>query len=141
MEILLVNREILQVRLVKLREYVGLLKKIGDYSLQTFTTDPFVRGNAERYLQLAIQCLLDIGNHIIADEKYSVPQEYRDVFRILGEEGVIPHELAERLAPAAGLRNILVHDYLDIDPDKVYSFVKNQLGDFEQFAKHVEKFL
>ena len=98
-------------------------------------------GNAERYLQLAIQCVLDIGNHILADRKLREPEEYRDIVKTLGDHSLISPDLTERLIPLVGLRNILVHDYLDIDRPRLYDALQAELEDLEEFAKQVAKLL
>ena len=49
--------------------------------------------------------------------------------------------LSKRLAPMAGFRNILVHEYLEIDRHRVYRVLKNDLSDFERFIKAVSKLL
>jgi len=137
----LTNPLVLSKRLGKLREYVELLKKLREQPRDRFISDPFIAGNAERYTQLAIQVMLDIGNHIVADDKLGEVSEYRDILTILGKAKVLPHELVERLLPLAGLRNILVHDYLEVDRAKLYDALHGGLHDFEEFAKHVSKLL
>jgi len=137
----LVETLVITRRLIKLREYVGLLKTIRREPREQFTTDPLVYGNAERYLQLAIQCVLDIGNHILADRKLREPEEYRDIVKTLGDHSLISPDLTERLMPLVGLRNILVHDYLDIDRPRLYDALQAELEDLEEFAKQVAKLL
>ena len=39
----------------------------------------------------------------------------------------------------AGLRNILVHDYLEINLEHIYLLLQNNLIDFKQFAKEVSE--
>ena len=131
------NNDAIYKRLQKLREYVILLKKLHKTPKETFVQDPFVVGNVERYLQLAIQTTLDIGNHIIANLKVKSPEEYREIFIRLGEEKIIPMELAERMTPLASLRNILVHDYLEVDLEIIYDSLKKELQDFEDYAKYI----
>jgi uncharacterized protein YutE (UPF0331/DUF86 family) len=128
-------------RLAKLREYVRLLRILRNHSQKDFITDPFIIGNVERYLQLAIQTLLDICNHIVADNKLGPVEEYRDAIRLLGEGGYLDPNLVQRLIPMAGLRNILVHDYLDVDRDRIYTLLQNQLEDFEHFSTQIAKYL
>ena len=41
----------------------------------------------------------------------------------------------------SGLRNILVHEYLEVDHNRVYSIMTNDLGDFEKLIKAVLKLL
>lgn len=53
--------------------------------------------------------------------------------------GFLPIDLAQRLMPMAGLRNILVHDYLDLDRGKIYDLLQDCLEDFEQFATQISR--
>ena len=70
----MVDRHVIQARIAKIREYVALLRRIrGLTDEEHFLKDPLIYGNAERYLQLAIQNVLDISNHIVADMKLSLP--------------------------------------------------------------------
>lgn len=59
----------------------------------------------------------------------------------LGLKGVLPKDLASRLASVARLRNLLVHRYWAIVDEKVYESVKKGLKDFEGFVTYVRKFL
>ena len=95
----------------------------------------------ERYLHLAIECCLDLGNHLIADRGLRKAEDYKEVFLILGEAKILPKAFANRIAPMGGFRNILVHDYLRVDPQKVYDPLQKSLPDFERFARAMAKFL
>lgn len=55
----------------------------------------------------------------------------------LAGEGILPRELGERLAKAAGLRNILVHMYLEVDPVRVHGILRDHLDAFGEFARHI----
>lgn len=74
----MVNRNVLTARLERPREYLDLLKAIRGYDEKRFVVDPFIHGTAERNLHLAIECLLDIGNHVISDRGYPKPESYAD---------------------------------------------------------------
>jgi uncharacterized protein YutE (UPF0331/DUF86 family) len=133
----LFDADLVQTKLEKLQQYVALLEKLSKQPMESFVSDAFVRGNVERYLQLSIQACLDIGNHLLASNSTISPEAYRDIFIYLGEKNIIPQELAEKIAPLAGLRNILVHDYMEVDITRLFSFLKNDLTDFKRFAEHI----
>lgn len=137
----MVNPEVIAARLGRLREYLGYLKALKKHSYRQFANSPFIRGSVERYLQLAIECCLDLGNHLIADRGLRRAQDYKEVFLILGEVKILPKAFAKRIALMGGFRNILVHDYLRIDPRKVYEVLQHQLSDFERFARLMARFL
>jgi uncharacterized protein YutE (UPF0331/DUF86 family) len=100
-----------------------------------------VRAAIERNFQLAIESALDIGEVIISTRDFEKPEDYRDVMLILGKQGVIPVEFAERFAKAAGFRNILVHMYEKVDVGKLHDYLQNNLEDFNEFAKFVARYL
>jgi uncharacterized protein YutE (UPF0331/DUF86 family) len=66
------------------------------------------------------------------------PADYYEAFLIMGELGVLPADFARRLAPLAGFRNILTHEYLGIDWDHVYKNLQNlnELVTFSQYIRH-----
>jgi len=131
----LVKRAVVAARLEKLREYLQTLKSVQKNDLVRFKSDPFIHGAAERYLHLSIECLLDIGNHIIADRGYRKPETYGEILQILAEKDVIPERLFRELEGMAAFRNVLVHDYLKLDLDKVYQVIKERLKYFEELAQ------
>lgn len=130
----MVKKDVVAARLDRLQEYLLTLHAVQGFDLQKFKNDPFVHGTAERYLHLSIECLLDIGNHIIADRGYRKPDTYSEILEILAEEGVVPAELAQKMAGMAAFRNVLVHDYLRLDLEKVFQVIKEHLVHFEQLA-------
>lgn len=97
---------------------------------------------AERYLQVAIQAALDIANHIIASSSLERPsKESSEVFGILAKEKIISENLSEDLIAATGYRNVLVHEYLEVDRHRTYDIIQNHLSDLSEFAKYIEEFL
>jgi uncharacterized protein YutE (UPF0331/DUF86 family) len=124
----MVNKAVLATRLERLREYFDILESVQRYEVERFVEDPFIHGTAERNLHLAIECLLGIGNHVISDRGFQKPESYADIFRILAQRGVIPGPLYEELAGMAAFRNVLVHDYLRLDREKVFYILREKLG-------------
>lgn len=57
----------------------------------------------------------------------TVPDSYFESFLELGSLHVMDGHLARSLAPSAGLRNRLVHEYDDIDDAIVYDSVKQAM--------------
>jgi len=111
------------------------------YSLIDFQKDKILKGALERYLQLAAEASIDIGEIVIAELDLESPIFNKDVFRILGEKKIISKKLANNFEKIARFRNILVHDYIKLDLKKMYDYLKNDLDDFDQFIKQIAKFL
>lgn len=102
-------------------------------------SDPLVHGNAERYLQLAIQAVLDVSHHLVADLKLGLPADNRDLFEQLARHRIVTVRLSQKLVRMAGFRNLLVHEYLEIDRHRVFAILQDELGDFERFIQAVGK--
>lgn len=136
-----IKKQVINVRLEKLRDYVKQLESYKNLDYIEFCEDPDKHYAVERVLELAIQVVLDIGSHILSagfNESFS---EYKEVMRKLGEKKVIDKTLSANLVKAAGFRNILIHDYLTIDLEEVYKSLKDDVKDFEKFIKQVLSFL
>jgi len=69
--------EVIRRRLQKLDEYLAILKKLRSYPLEGFLADPERYGSAERFLQLAIEALMDMGSHVIAELELGTIEAYR----------------------------------------------------------------
>lgn len=128
-------------RLRRLDQRLQQLRELGERPREAFLKDPIVQAAAERLLQVAIQIVLDVGAHVLTDRGVVDWEEYRAVPEKLAEEGVLAPELAERLARAAGQRNVLVHLYAEVDPDRVYETLEQDLDAFVAFAEAVHRLL
>jgi uncharacterized protein YutE (UPF0331/DUF86 family) len=95
----------------------------------------------EHALFIAIQSLLDLGSHILADLEIRNVSDYRDVILKLGQAKVIPLHFAEAIADMSGFRNRLIHEYEDIDPSRVHHFLQNRLKDIEDFIRYIREYL
>ena len=92
-------------------------------------TDPVYDLGAERALHVAAEAIFDIGHHVLAGRGHPVPGTYREVVPALVAHGLFPAELASRFEGMAGLRNLLVHDYVRVDVALLWRAVEEHLGD------------
>jgi uncharacterized protein YutE (UPF0331/DUF86 family) len=133
--------EAIVARLDKLDEYGKILKELRKMSRSEFVADYHVYGLAERYLQLSIECLLDIGRLIITGLGLRKPDRHQEVIEILWEADIISADLASRLQGIAGFRNILVHDYLKLNRNLVYDNLQKGVVDLEDFSREIAELL
>ena len=102
--------------------------------------DPYLQDIVERNLEVSAQAVIDIANRIISIEGLENPRDYYEAIIRLGESGILPKDFAQHLAPIAGFRNILVHDYMDINWDEVYNNLL-QLNDISHFIDIVKAWM
>lgn len=105
----MVNKQKVNGMLQNLRAAIEQLRKIAELERNDFLQNGMALGAAKYYLQTAIETCIDIGNHIIADEGYRSPKDYRENFTILNENGILPDDFTISMRQMAGLRNRLVH--------------------------------
>ncbi|MBI4518600.1 MAG: DUF86 domain-containing protein [Deltaproteobacteria bacterium] len=133
--------ESVRERLLKLEEIISGLQTLAPRSEADSFSDRREEWAAERGLQLGAEVLLDIGNHILSAHFGVSPQDYEDVVTQLAAHGVIDEKLHARLRGIGGFRNILVHDYLRIDPAKVADALAKAPRDFSEFALAIRSWL
>jgi len=130
-------------RLKLLAEYVDELQYYRERatSFRVYLDNKMLRRAVERALQVTAEACLDIGRRLIALEGFRYPEDNKDVFQVLREEGVVPQELLPSLVDMARFRNLIVHDYAKIDDAKVYGILKKRLGDFDEYARAIVAYL
>ena len=127
-------------RLDELSERLARLQPLQEKLRADFDTDPYLRDIVERKLEVAAQCCIDICHRIIALENARKPVDYYEAIALTGELGILPPDFALQLAPLAGFRNILIHEYLGIDWDHVFNNLK-KIDDLEVFASYIRQWL
>ena len=122
--------DVLLRKLLYLRQLLVDLKPYKDATVAQVEAEHY---KLERLIELLVATATDILFHTLAEQNIA-PQSYRDSFRLAGEQGLIPVDLAERLQKVAGMRNILVHLYETIDYEILHSSINHALNDFTKFA-------
>lgn len=136
----MVDPETVRSKLGKLETYLRGLTDKQDCTLDECRSDRDRRDVVERRFEKAIQASLDVGSHVVVTEGYREPQNYGDIFTVLGEQGVLSPETAELMVEMAGFRNVLAHEYAAIDDDRVYHHLQD-LERFRTFARELHAFL
>ncbi len=136
----MVDRDVINRIFTNLDEYLRDLEELKKNStLQDFIANKVTRRYAERTLQLAVEACLDLAQHIISYQGFREPLDNKDCFQVLYEEGIINQSLAGRLKKMAQFRNVVVHDYLKINPEIVFAIIQKDLGNITAFIKAIEE--
>ena len=135
----MVSIEKITAKFGQLDEYLGILHGVRKHSLEAFRREKILVGGAKYYLQVSIDCCLDVANHIIASEGFRAPKDYADSFKVLEEYDVLDERLGLRLRQMAKFRNRLVHLYGEVDDAYVYEFISNELGDILEFKRTIAR--
>ncbi|HEX7180636.1 MAG TPA: DUF86 domain-containing protein [Thermoanaerobaculia bacterium] len=133
--------ESVQARLRRLEEVVSELRELGKLDREALRASLRDMWAVERGLQLGAEILFDIGNHILTAQYGVSPEDYEDILEQLASQGILDTQLRQRLKGLAGFRNILVHDYLHLDQDRVLEGLARAPKDFSDFAHAIRQWL
>ena len=135
------DRDAVREHLLALEEAVAVLRTKADWTPAELRDEPTKLWVVAHGLQLAIQNVVDIAAHIGASLRSGASAaDYRDAILALAEWGVLERPFAGRIAPMAGLRNIIVHGYLRLQVERLVDALGN-LDDFGTFARAIHAFL
>jgi uncharacterized protein YutE (UPF0331/DUF86 family) len=141
-----VRAEFVQRKLQLIAEDLGRLAHLAGESYEAITSDFVKMAAVERIIERIVMRAIDVNEHLISElatgrEERITRLTYRDTFLRLVELGILPAEFAERIAKSAGLRNILVHDYNDVDRRIVYGSIASCLADYPRYVEAIGRFL
>jgi len=126
----------------RIREINDALQILRDILAKRFEELTLYERLSLRYLVIQlVEASASICVRILLNFYNEVAEGFPQCFARLGAKGVLPEDLASRLASAARLRNLLVHRYWAISDERVYESIKNGLRDFEEFVARVRAFL
>jgi uncharacterized protein YutE (UPF0331/DUF86 family) len=121
----------------KIKEIEGFISELEGIIPQTFEDyrlNVLKKAACERYFEKIIEAVVDLAFLIIKERKYEKPEEDKSSFVILGKEKIISSELSIKLQQAKGMRNIIAHEYGDIDDEVVFQSIKEGLiSDVKEF--------
>lgn len=136
-----VDRDSVARRLRLLEETLTSLEPLRDVTVERLHGEPLTRAAAERLLQVAVDLAFDINAHLAVAFLGRSPETGRQSFLDMAECGVLSADGAAQLAPAAGLRNVLVHHYVGVRLDLVARAVGEILDQFPTYVTAVARFL
>lgn len=139
----MINKDLIQRKLALNQGDLEHLKEFGGFIIDKIAHDPGKHAACERYLERLIGRAIDINQHIIAELGDSTLKvtRYRETFLALADLGVYPKEFAKQIAPSAGLRNALVHEYNNIDPEMLKKSIGEAINEFNKYAQYILTFV
>lgn len=135
------EREIVRRKLAVIMENLHALEPVKAMTMDEYINDIYRRKAAERLLQEIVEAAVDINTHIIVQSGGTVPDDYYESFIRAGESDIISIDLAGKLAPSAGLRNRLVHEYDRLEHSLVLEAVRMAEELFPRYIKEIEDYI
>jgi len=126
----LVNRSLVLRKISEIETYQRQIGEFSSITIQDYKEDWKTQRIVERTLQMLIETCVDIANHIISEAGMRLPTSYGDTFKVLFENNVVDSGLFTNLEKMAKFRNIIVHQYEEVDAEIVVLILKEHLIDF-----------
>ncbi|CCQ58150.1 Conserved protein [Crocosphaera watsonii WH 0005] len=132
------------VRLNKIEDYINRLEKYQNITLEEYLNSQDIQMITERIIQIITEAALDINKYILScngileTKKNWTNKEY---FIMAAQQQILTEDLAIELAKAAGMRNVLVHLYLDIDSRQIFEGIHQSLIYYPLYIRQVLTYL
>lgn len=137
----MIDSDLIRRKLSRLNMYLDKLKPISEHTYTEYLSDFYMKTAAERLIQLIVECASDINSHVVIESGHRPPEDYTSSFIKAAEVGLVTHELANKLKGSGGMRNIIVHEYMEIDDRKIYEILPVAISDFKEYIRQVDNFL
>ena len=130
----------INIRLKKMTEYIDYVEEYQNVTADELKNNHKTEAIVLHYFQLACECVIDIANMLNSEYRMSPASDATESILIIGKYGVLDQDFAKKFSGIAGFRNVLVHEYVGVDFDKVVDHLA-RLPDFAEFARQVAKYL
>lgn len=137
------NDDLVRQRLESMARYLRELEAVLESPKEVFVSEPRDHHATERLAELLVEGASRINTEVSASVAGLPASDYDTSFFSLSSAGWLEPETARALAPLAGLRNILVHQYEEIHLPDLYDSLKASLPDWRAYlasvARHLEQ--
>ncbi len=131
------NISVIENKISSARKYLKILDRYKKYTVKEIEEDLDIRGAFERYIYLAIQSTIDLAEAVISYKDFRKPSTMSEAFCILNEENIISSDLKTKMSKMVGFRNLIAHDYDEINYEIAYSILQENLSDIHEFLRIV----
>ena len=130
---------VIERKLSLLADQVTLIRRnIGIPTYEEFDSNWLLVSGSERALQVAVEIMIDIAERILALEKAGPAAYASDAMKKNEAIGVV--KSAKTYEQMVKFRNLIVHEYEEIDHEVLYDVIVNKLDDFDHFRDEVDTF-
>ena len=130
------GEQLVAQKLESLRRCIQRVESKLPDSVETLLTDLDAQDIVSLNLTRAVQMSVDIASHWLAGHSESTaPKTMEEAFEILANSGTIEPELAVKMRKLVGLRNLIIHNYDDVNWEIVFAICQYHLSDFRAFAQ------
>jgi uncharacterized protein YutE (UPF0331/DUF86 family) len=134
------DRLIVERKLDSLRRCLARVRSKTPPDVTTLAVDLDLQDVLVLNLSRAVQICVDLATHVLSGLDQPPPDTMGQSFELLAQAKILDPALATRLLKAVGFRNLAVHNYAAIDWAIVHAIATRHLGNFDEFAKHIDRY-
>ena len=116
----MVNPNVIRERVEQIEKHLERIRPFASLSHEAFLKDNVAQDVVEYNLFQIVNHLIDIFQHTVVDEEYGFPETAYEAAQILFEKGILSKEDVEIFKQMVGFRNVVGHDYINVDKEIVY---------------------
>ena len=134
------NIDIVKSKIAEITDHIQRVRNM-EFTIEELVNNHDIQDLISHRLHTAVEAAIDISAHIVSSLNLFQKEEARDLFMELANNKVVAKELANNLAKACGLRNLIVHEYGSLDFTKLFYDYKDDLKDLEEVNRQVYRYL
>lgn len=137
----MLDRDRILAKLDELDGYGRELRQIVPQTIEEYLRKVEKRRATERLLQISVECILDVCHLFVSGLRLGLPAQEDDLVGRMDAAGLISPDLAGLLRRMRRFRNILVHEYGEVDDHIVFETARERLNDLVRFRGEILKAL
>ena len=114
-------------KILEIEQFFEELNQVLPSSFEQYEQDFRIKAICERYFEKIVEAAIDLAYLFIKKKKWKFPESEKELFETLADQGIISRELALRLKDAKGMRNVIAHQYGEINDEMVFTAVTEEL--------------
>lgn len=130
-----------RAKLRRIEDLLETLQSLGKFDAERLRHDLVPTLAAERILTLVVETAFSTNSHVAVTVLRRAPDSYAESFNLAAKTGMIGTDLADLLIPSAKLRNMLVHDYGDVDLERLASAIPLAIEQYGRYVREAAKWL
>lgn len=136
-----INLDLIRTKLKYLESYLKDLETIKPKDLQEYLKDRRNSLSVERLFQLIVECATDINGHILSKVSSKPPATYRESFSLMFKQKILDRSDELTYYEYIRIRNALVHDYNNIDEEKIFSRITPFMALFHKYFTAIRAYI
>ena len=123
-----------------IKNYLEQLSKIKPNKFEEYEKDFKTKAACERYFEKIAEAVVDLAALVIKEKDLQMPEKDYEAFEILEKENIIDSNLTKKLKDMKGMRNIIAHQYGDVNDEFMYTAINKEIeDDVKTFLEIIKK--